>query len=42
MRRFDFFPPWRWAAEPFLRRWLAEDVRLEMVRMKTILEAEAA
>jgi hypothetical protein len=38
--RFNFLAPWRWVAEPFLRQWLAEDVRLEMVRMKTLLEAE--
>lgn len=38
--RFRFFLPWRWIAEPFLRRWLANDVREEMVRLKSILEAE--
>jgi hypothetical protein len=39
--RFNFHAPWRWLAEPFLRRWLSEDVRAEMVRMKAILEAES-
>lgn len=39
--RFRFFAPWRIFAEPFLRTWLAEDVREEMKRLKSILEAEA-
>ena len=28
--RFRFYAPWRYLAEPFLREWLAEDVRAEM------------
>jgi hypothetical protein len=38
--RFRFFAPWRLFAEPFLRDWLAADVRAEMKRLKEILEAE--
>jgi hypothetical protein len=37
--RFRFRAPVRWVAEPFLRAWLANDVREEMARMKMILEA---
>ena len=39
--RFRFYAPWRWGAEPFLRTWIAADVRAEMARLKEILEAEA-
>jgi hypothetical protein len=39
--RFRFFAPWRWIAEPFLRDWLAEDVRQEMKRLQVLLEAES-
>ena len=39
--RFDFFAPWKFVAEPFLREWLANDVREEMVRLKALVEAEA-
>jgi hypothetical protein len=39
--RFRFFAPWRFVAEPFLREWLANDVREEMVRLKDILESES-
>jgi hypothetical protein len=38
--RFQFYAPWRWIAEPYLRAWLARDVREEMQRLKAILEAE--
>jgi hypothetical protein len=38
--RFRFHAPWRFVAEPFLREWLAHDVKQEMVRMKALLEAE--
>ncbi len=38
--RFRFFAPFRWIAEPFLRRWIAADVAAEMQRLKEILEAE--
>ena len=37
--RFRFFAPWRWLAEPFLRAWLAADVRAEVARLKQLLEA---
>ena len=37
--RFRFHAPWRFAAEPVLRAWLAEDVRAEMRRLKDLLEA---
>jgi hypothetical protein len=40
VERFHFLAPWRWVAEPFLREWLANDVREEMTRLKAILEAE--
>jgi hypothetical protein len=39
--RFRFYFPWRMIAEPFLRGWLAADVRAEMERLKALLEAEA-
>jgi hypothetical protein len=38
--RFRFLVPWRWVAEPFLRNWIMEDVREEMVRLKALLESE--
>lgn len=38
--RFRFHAPWRWFAEPFLRDWLAADVREEMLRLKALVEAE--
>ena len=38
--RFRFHAPWRFAAEPFLRTWIAEDVPKEMARLKEILESE--
>lgn len=38
--RFRFYAPWRWFAEPFLRKWIANDVPQEMLRMKDLLEAE--
>ncbi|WP_438032540.1 hypothetical protein [Sorangium sp. So ce204] len=38
--RFRFFAPWRWVMDPFLREWLARDVREEMGRLKTLIEAE--
>lgn len=37
--RFRFFAPFRWFAEPFLRAWLANDVKEEMARLKELLEA---
>ncbi len=39
--RFHFFAPFKWVAEPLLRAWIAEDVKEEMVRLKTLLEADA-
>ncbi|WP_437622908.1 SRPBCC family protein [Sorangium sp. So ce1151] len=38
--RFRFFAPWRWVMDPFLSEWLARDVREEMGRLKTLIEAE--
>lgn len=38
--RFRFHAPFRWVAEPYLRRWLANDVAQEMVRLKELLESE--
>jgi len=36
---FNFKPPWRWLAEPLLRRWLERDTAEEMVRFKALVEA---
>jgi hypothetical protein len=33
---FDFNRPWRWIAEPLLRRWLESDTVEEMVRFKEL------
>ncbi len=35
---FTFKRPWRWLAEPLLRRWLAADTAEEMVRFKELIE----
>ena len=35
---FNFKRPWRWIAEPVLRRWLERDTREEMVRVKELVE----
>ena len=35
---FEFKPPWRWVAEPLLRRWLERDTTEEMGRFKTLVE----
>ena len=35
---FGFKRPWRWIAEPVLRRWLQADIREEMVRFKVCVE----
>jgi hypothetical protein len=35
---FEFKRPWRWLAEPFLRRWLERDTVEEMVRFKPLVE----
>jgi hypothetical protein len=35
---FDFKRPWRWIAQPALRRWLEADTAAEMVRFKNLLE----
>lgn len=35
---FDFKNPWRWLAEPLLRRWLETDTAEEMVRFKELIE----
>ena len=36
---FDFKRPWRWLAEPLLRRWLEHDIDEEMVRFKELVDA---
>jgi hypothetical protein len=35
---FNFKRPWRWLAEPLLRRWLEADTAEEMVRFKELVE----
>jgi hypothetical protein len=35
---FEFKAPWRWLAEPLLRRWLERDTTEEMVRFKPLVE----
>ncbi len=35
---FIFKRPWRWLAEPLLRRWLEADTAQEMVRFKDLVE----
>jgi hypothetical protein len=35
---FHFRRPWRWLAEPLLRRWLENDTPKEMVRFKQLVE----
>lgn len=34
---FEFKRPWRWVAEPLLRRWLEADTTEEMVRFKELV-----
>lgn len=34
---FTFKQPWRWLAEPLLRRWLENDTAKEMVRFKELV-----
>jgi hypothetical protein len=38
---FEFKRPWRWLAEPVLRRWLETDMGAEMVRFKDLLDADS-
>ena len=38
---FEFKRPWRWLAEPLLRRWLETDTGAEMVRFKDLLDADS-
>jgi len=38
---FGFKRPWRWLAEPLLRRWLEADTRDEMDRFKDLVEHHA-
>jgi Polyketide cyclase / dehydrase and lipid transport len=38
---FEFKRPWRWLAEPVLRRWLETDTDAEMVRFKHLLDADS-
>ena len=35
---FEFKRPWRWLAEPLLRRWLEADTTEEMIRFKDVIE----
>ncbi len=35
---FTFKAPWRWLAEPFLRKWLETDTAEEMKRFKALIE----
>ena len=35
----SFRAPFKWVIEPLLRRWLADDVRQEVLRLKKLLEA---
>jgi hypothetical protein len=35
---FEFKRPWRWLAEPMLRRWLERDTTAEMLRFKPLVE----
>jgi len=35
---YRFKRPWRWLAEPLLRRWLERDTAAEMVRFKSLLD----
>ena len=35
---YRFRRPWRWLADPMLRRWLERDTAAEMVRFKALLE----
>lgn len=37
---FNFKRPWRWLAEPLLRRWLENDTIDEMVRFKELLDQD--
>jgi len=38
---FEFKRPWRWLAEPVLRRWLENDTAAEMVRFRALVDGEA-
>lgn len=38
---FSFKAPWRWIAEPLLRRWLEADTAAEMVRFKELIERDS-
>ena len=35
---FEFKRPWRWLAEPLLRRWLERDTTDEMVRFEALVD----
>jgi hypothetical protein len=37
---FEFKRPWRWLAEPLLRRWLVADTTEEMARFKDVIELQ--
>jgi Polyketide cyclase / dehydrase and lipid transport len=38
---FRFKRPWRWVAEPLLRRWLEADTAEEMARLRPLLEGDS-
>jgi hypothetical protein len=38
---FEFKRPWRWLAEPLLRRWLEADTAAEMTRFKRVIETSS-
>src|ERR671919_567576 len=37
---YRFKRPWRWLAEPLLRRWLERDTAAEMLRFKSLLDGD--
>ena len=37
---FSFKRPWRWLADPLLRRWLENDTTEEMARFKELIERD--
>ena len=41
LERYRDKRPWRWLAEPLLRRWLQADTAEEMVRFKPLVDQSA-
>lgn len=39
---FSFKRPWRWLAEPLLRRWLENDTTKEMTRFRELVDRDNA